>query len=227
MNYDEDDLAVERPFRYRCRSCGFTFEGRPMTCSVCGGTELQFDEANWAPIRTLVEDQLVSRAKGGFWACKYPVTQILWRLVMGFNPSRFRGDSLPVESVNIDDCRQFIARLNALPLIKKAKVRFRLPCVDEWARIGRRGRYPFDEVAWSWRNSGGRTHPVGLLKPSPKDIFDLFGNVWEWCAPGCSNEAACCGGCWCCDEAGSLAVERWPVETRRSFIGFRLIADRK
>ena len=114
------------------------------------------------------------------------VTQALWKAVMGSNPSDFKGDNLPVECVSWNDCQTFISKLNAL-----TGKNFRLPTEAEWefaARGGNQSRHtPFsgssriDDVAWYNGNSGSKTHPVKTKQPNELGIYDMSGNVWEWC----------------------------------------------
>ena len=114
------------------------------------------------------------------------VTQALWKAVMGYNPSEFKGDNLPVEKVSWDDCQEFIRKLNAA-----TGRRFRLPTEAEWefaARGGnqsRRTQYSgssnIDDVAWYDGNSGNSTHPVKTKRPNELGLYDMSGNVWEWC----------------------------------------------
>ncbi len=114
------------------------------------------------------------------------VTQALWKAVMGYNPSEFKGDNLPVECVSWDDCQEFIRKLNAA-----TGRRFRLPTEAEWefaARGGnqsRRTQYSgssnIDDVAWYDGNSGNSTHPVKTKRPNELGLYDMSGNVYEWC----------------------------------------------
>ena len=121
-----------------------------------------------------------------YYIGKYEVTQALWQAVMGSNPSYFKGDDLPVEKVSWDDCQDFISKLNAM-----TGKRFRLPSEAEWeyaARGGKKSRgYQYSgsntlgDVAWYYGNSGPKTHAVGTKQPNELGIYDMTGNVWEWC----------------------------------------------
>ena len=122
-----------------------------------------------------------------FYLCKYEVTQALWRAVMGNNLSNFNGNNLPVEKVSWYDCQTFISRLNNL-----TGKNFRLPTEAEWeyaARGGNRSRgYKYSgsnvlsDVAWYRDNSGYETHPVGSKSPNELGLYDMSGNVYEWCS---------------------------------------------
>ena len=123
-----------------------------------------------------------------FYLGKYPVTQSVWDAVMGKNPSRFKGEQRPVENVSWDDTQVFIEELNNL-----TRKTYRLPSEAEWEYAARggvllegdgylyAGSDKLEQVGWYGENSGGETHDAGLKYPNELGLYDLSGNVWEWC----------------------------------------------
>ena len=182
----------------------------------------------------------------GYYIGKTEVTQALWKAVMGINPSRFKGDYLPVENVSWDDCQEFIHKLNAL-----TGQHFRLPTEAEWEFACRggnnsRGYYKYsgsnyiDIVAWYDGNSGKKTHSVATKSPNELGIYDMSGNVYEWCndwygnytsysqsnpiGPHSGSIRVSRGGCWLNSGRGcrsSIRYNNYPTY-RYSPLGLRL-----
>jgi formylglycine-generating enzyme required for sulfatase activity len=122
-----------------------------------------------------------------FYMGKYEVTQAQWQKVMGNNPSYFKKyfkncDNCPVECVSWNDAQEFIRKLNE----QNDGYTYRLPSEAEWeyvARAGTMGDYAgdLDAMAWYAKNSGGKTRPVGSRQPNAFGLYDMHGNVDEWC----------------------------------------------
>ena len=175
------------------------------------------------------------------------VTQKLWKAVMGNNPSYYKGDDLPVSRVSWNDCQTFIRKLNEL-----TNRRFRLPTEAEWefaARGGNKSNHtPFsgssniDDVAWYVGNSGTKPHPVMTKKPNELGIYDMSGNVCEWCQDwygnynrnAQTNPAGPASGSYRVNRGGgwyykaricrsSCRSKTWPDSNIDHYLGFRLV----
>ena len=181
-----------------------------------------------------------------YYIGKYEVTQALWKTVMGNKSSRFKGDNLPVEKVSWNNCQKFISKLNKL-----TGKSFCLPTEAEWefaARGGKKSRgYQYSgsntlgDVAWYEGNSGSKTHAVGTKQPNELGIYDMTGNVYEWCQdwygsyssspqtnPIGAVSGSCRvyrGGCWVSSARNcrtSYRGRRTP-DFRYGFLGLRLV----
>lgn len=186
-----------------------------------------------------------------FYLGKYEVTQEQWKKVMDTQPSHFNGAKNPVEQVSWDECQRFVAKLNEMT----AGATFRLPTEAEWelaCRAGSSGWFCYgndleqlDLYAWYGKNAQGTTHPVGTKKPNAWGLYDMHGNVWEWCAdwfgeyptdattnpvgPVSGLERVFRGGAWTEYDADSRCEDRmWVIPVygdniyRDSSLGFRV-----
>lgn len=161
-----------------------------------------------------------------------PTTQEQWQKIMGNNPSRFKGEHLPVETVSWDDVQEFIKKLNE----RSQKWTYRLPTEEEWEHACRAGTTTeyywgdkFDpEYAWCHENSNSQTHPVGLKKPNDWGLYDMIGNVWEWTDSlweSDSSNRGLRGGSWCNNPQFLRPAYRYNdyASNRYSAYGFRLL----
>jgi formylglycine-generating enzyme required for sulfatase activity len=177
---------------------------------------------------------------------KFEVTQAQWKAAMGANPSNFKVDDRPVETVSWNDAQEFLKRLNAM----NDGYRYRLPTEAEWEYAARAGSAAdtvadLDAVAWYSGNSGRETHPVGRKRANAWGLYDMLGNVWEWCAdwygenyyssspvddpqgPASGSMHVLRGGSWS-DYPGYVrpSYRLWSVPDDRVLdIGFRLVRE--
>ncbi len=185
----------------------------------------------------------------GFWMGRYPVTQAQYLAVTGGNPSRFKGGDRPVESVSWNDAAEFLEKLS-----EGEERNYRLPTEAEWeyaARAGTTTAYYFGDDAgrlgdYAWHSGSSRTHPVGQKTPNAWGLYDMHGNVCEWCSdwyqdsyrglpetdptgPNTGTSRVLRGGSWLNDPGGcrSASRVRGAPGSRLSggSLGFRLVLD--
>jgi formylglycine-generating enzyme required for sulfatase activity len=180
-----------------------------------------------------------------FWMGTFPVKQRQWQEVMGSNPSDLRdaGPDAPVNMVTWEDVQSFSAKVNA----RQNRWTVRLPTEAEWeyaARAGTTGETyaPLNDIAWYGENGSHTTHPVGQKLPNAFGLFDMLGNVWQWCqdwfgpyskapvidpkGPPTGDRRVTRGGCFYCDAIHERAARRnRDLEEHRSrSVGFRIVA---
>ncbi len=179
---------------------------------------------------------------GNLWFGLYEVTQAQWEAVMGENPSLFKDEGNPVDSVSWDDCQKFLWKLNALPAVEKYGLTFRLPTDEEWeraCRAGATGDYCFladgteitkdtlGQVAWFEDNAFNKTHLVGQKQPNAFGLYDMHGNVREWTSTADGERRVYRGGgwndsAWRCESSNRLG---YSSSHRYYSLGFRLCAS--
>ena len=180
-----------------------------------------------------------------FYIGKYEVTQAQWESVMGSNPSDNKGPNLHVTNVSWNDVQDFIIKMNA-----QTGKQYRLPTEAEWefaARGGNKskgykysGSNTIDDVAWYDTNSGNRIHSVGSKQANELGIYDMSGNVWEWCndwygvytdetktnptGPSFGSDRVIRGGSWSSYAEYCCVVSRFYIypDNRNFILGFRL-----
>jgi formylglycine-generating enzyme required for sulfatase activity len=181
-----------------------------------------------------------------FWIGQSPVTQREWQEVMGNNPSYFRSapPDAPVEQVTWNDTQTFIAKLNS----RQTRWTVRLPTEAEWEYASRAGTTaetygPLGDIAWYKGNNSGLTHPVGQRVPNAFSLYDMLGNVRQWCqdwfgpytsassvdpqgAPT-GEKRVMRGGCFYCAAIHCRAARRNrdPQDHLSRSIGFRIVAE--
>ncbi|MDR2352524.1 MAG: formylglycine-generating enzyme family protein [Deltaproteobacteria bacterium] len=159
-----------------------TFVKIPAQTFIMGALEGDNDsESDESPAHSVT----ISR---DFYLGTYPVTQEEFFTVMGYNPSHFVAPKQPVENLSYPEVMDFIERLN----LREGTKKYRLPTEAEWevaARGGSQGTYHFgndpaqlSQYAWFAENSNLTTQPVGLKRPNPYGLYDMYGNVFEWLA---------------------------------------------
>ena len=206
------------------------------------GDPFGYGQADEKPVHAVCVDD--------YYIGKYEVTQGQWESVMGNNPSFYKncGEKCPVEQVSWNDIQEFINKLNA-----KTGKKYRLPTEAEWEYAARSGgkkeKYAgtssdgeLGKYAWYSANSGGSSHPSGQKHPNGLGLYDMTGNVWEWCqdwygekyysqstrknplGPLSGTRRVLRGGAWLFEPAGIRSATRYGLTpaSRSDLYGFRL-----
>ncbi len=221
-NEERDDIKTAREIEFNMMKIGR--RGYKMGNDVGANDE--------GPMHVVVIDS--------FYIGKYEVTQSQWQRIMGFNPSAFKNcANCPVENVSWNDVMKFIEKLNEI-----TNKKYRLPTEAEWEYAAKTQslKDKIDNIAWYNDNSKSSTHPVGKLKPNSLKIYDMLGNVSEWCSDwydfGFYNESGSSknpagpasgkakvirGGCWY--DLGGLSAtarDKKRPDEKSKRVGFRL-----
>ena len=207
-----------------------------MGCTSEQGSDCDEDEKSYHRV-TISQDYYIG---------KYEVTQALYEAVMGSNPSRWQVYNRPVDKVSWDDAQEFCAELSRITGRK-----FTLPTEAEWEYAARGGKKTANtkysgsssaaDVAWYASNSGSQTHSVGQLRPNELGIYDMSGNVWEWCldwygnysgasqinpmGPDSGSDRVLRGGSWINGVGGCRITSRnyYDPDSHVSYYGFRIV----
>ncbi|GAB4452682.1 MAG: formylglycine-generating enzyme family protein [Armatimonadaceae bacterium] len=219
----------------------------------------------WNPLFAVEQPAAEIKITRPFLLAKHEVTQKQWVAVMGpgdrrrpGNPSAFKGDTLPVDSISWLQAQEFCQKLN-----QKSKAKYRLPTEAEWEYAARAGgsslwgmgadKQPISpanlgEYAWMNANSQNKTHPVATKKPNAWGLYDMLGNVWEWCQDSYSptayaelqdgttnpvygnryaTERVMRGGCWFLDHRSQRVALRGGNLPffKNAYVGFRVVRE--
>lgn len=171
---------------------------------------------------------------------KYEVTELQWSVILNRNYYSERNSTLPVNEVSVSTVKDFLQKLNAMPVVKRSGFKFRIPTSDEWefacnAGVREYGTdYSLDQKAWHEDNSGGRRHPVGEKRPNVFGLYDMLGNVGELAhnvsaadSLGGYHEFCFYGGSYGDSRDRCKSYESWSSEMswKSAGFGFRLCAD--
>ena len=214
------------------------------------GSSFQMGATSEQGIDAMNDEKPIHQVKlSSYYLGETEVTQALWEAIMGNNPSSFIGSNRPVEKVSWDDCQEFIQKLN-----QKTGRRFRLPTEAEWEFAARGGsksrRYKYsggnniNAVAWFTDNSNGTTHDVKTKQANELGLYDMSGNVWEWCqdwyksyssdsqtnptGPLSGSSHLFRGGSWSRSARDCRVSIRYFIKTpdsRYNYLGLRLALD--